>query len=567
MFFPKKLTFKYLQDGYKSGNLTPELVVKEIMKRAAKYADYNVWITNPDVDSMMKYIEGLPEKASEEYPLWGIPFAIKDNIDLKGIPTTAGCSAYSYDPVEHATVVKKLIAMGAIPVGKTNLDQFATGLVGTRSPYGEVRNAINPELISGGSSSGSAVVVALGMAAFSLGTDTAGSGRVPAALNKLVGYKPALGAWSTKGVVPACASLDCVTVMANSLDDAVTVDTYARGVDEGCCWSKDYGERSIKKPKKVLLPKEEPEFFGDYQEEYRSAWRKALNRINKMNLKVEYIDYSPFSQAAAILYDGPWVAERWKDLGDFVQKNPEQLFPVTERILRSGSQEKYTAAKVFEAIHTLQEYKHQVKSILDESVLIMPTIGGTFTRQQVRENPIETNSQLGLYTNHCNLLDLCAVNVPACVGDQTPFGITIFSLAQNEGMIISAAEAFEKTETIDLVVCGLHKQGYPLEYQLLELGAEFKEHAMTAAKYKLYEFNTVPKKPGIIKVGKGGGSIAVDVYSLPLHCFGAFMKQVPAPLSIGSVEMNDGSVVAGFLGEVYASETGEDMTAKGIYTI
>ena len=227
-YFPKKLTMTWIRNSYKEGSLTPEELAGEIVRRAEKYRDYNIWIVAPDLKRMMGYIEKLP-KDMESLPLWGIPFAVKDNIDVAGSPTTAACPDYAYDPKEDAAVVKKLIEAGAFPVGKTNLDQFATGLVGIRSPYGEVKNALDPELISGGSSSGSAVSVALGMAAFSLGTDTAGSGRVPAALNCLVGYKPSLGAWSTKGVVPACASLDCVTVFANSLEDAEKVNLAARG--------------------------------------------------------------------------------------------------------------------------------------------------------------------------------------------------------------------------------------------------------------------------------------------------------------------------------------------------
>ena len=275
------------------------------------------------------------------------------------------------------------------------------------------------------------------MAAFSLGTDTAGSGRVPAALNCLVGYKPSLGAWSTKGVVPACASLDCVTVFANSLEDAEKVNLAARGVDEECCWSRAYKEPLPKLPKKICLAKDGVTFYGPYADIYKAKWEQAKKRIEDMGITVEYIDYTMFSKAASILYDGPWVAERWKDLGDFVESHPGKVFPVTETVLRSGNKPEHTARKVFEAMHQLQEYRMRARHILKDAVLIMPTAGGTFKRDDVRKDPISTNSQMGLYTNHCNLLDMCAIAVPENTADTSiPFGITIFSLSDQEGEIL-----------------------------------------------------------------------------------------------------------------------------------
>lgn len=563
-YFPQKLTFTWIRNSYQSGNLTPTELVEEIVRRSKKYHDYNVWIVEPDMKYIKTYIDMLPEY-DEKYPLWGIPFAIKDNIDLKNVPTTAACKEYEYIPQEDATVVKKLIAAGAIPVGKTNLDQFATGLVGTRSPYGEVHNALNPELISGGSSSGSSVAVALGMAAFSLGTDTAGSGRVPAALNCLVGYKPSLGAWSTKGVVPACASLDCVTVFANNLDDARSVDSIARGADNKCCWSKDYDVPVLKKPKKICLAKDGIQFYGPFAEIYKKKWKRAEERLKKCGIDVEYVDYSMFREAAAILYDGPWVAERWKDLGDFVENNPGKVFPVTETILRSGNKPEHTARKVFEAMHTLQEYRSRARQLLKDAVLIMPTAGGTFTREEVRKNPIETNSQMGLYTNHCNLLDMCAVEIPENTKDKEfPFGITIFSLADQEGLILGMAEQFLHTENMMLCVCGLHKKGYPLENQLTELGAIYKESTKTAPNYRLYRMNTIPEKPGMVK-DKTGAAIEVDLYEVPVEKMGEFLQQVQAPLVIGNVELEDGRCIKGFLCEEYAIADAKDITDIGTY--
>ena len=351
MYFPEKLTVKWLRNAYSEG-LTPYDVAEEILKRAENYKDKNIWITPPSMALMAKYIDALP-KDRENCPLWGIPFAIKDNIDLEQVPTTAACPEYSYIPEKNAFVVQKLIDAGAVPIGKTNLDQFATGLVGTRSPYGEVHNSYEDEMISGGSSSGSAVCVALGIAAFALGTDTAGSGRVPAMLNTLVGYKPPLGSWSTGGVVPACASLDCVTVFANDLEEARLVDSFAKGYDKDCDWSRHYECRGDRLPDKIYLPKEEPRFFGDFAETYRTKWNNAVKRIENMGIKVEKIDYEMFSKAALILYEGAYVAERWQDLKEFVENNPGKTFPVTEKILRSGAKAENTAYRLFEDLHTL----------------------------------------------------------------------------------------------------------------------------------------------------------------------------------------------------------------------
>ncbi len=386
-YFTEKLTIQWLKRSYENGSSTPLEVAEHIIKKTKQYGEYHIWITEPALDQMKMYIDRLPEKKNE-LPLWGIPFAIKDNIDLENVPTTAACKEFSYLPEENTTVVKKLIQAGAIPIGKNNLDQFATGLVGTRSPYGEVHNAYDSELIGGGSSSGSAVAVALGMAAFALGTDTAGSGRVPAALNGLVGYKPSVGAWSSKGVVPACASLECVTVFANTLSDAQNVNLIARGFDRECCWSRKLPVPEYKQPKKICLPDDGIEFFGPFAEVYEEKWNKAVERIKKLGIEVEYIDYTMFRKAASILYDGPWVAERWKDLGKFVENHQGKIFPVTETILRSGGSEEHTAVSVFRAIHELQEYKAEAKRVLKDAVLIMPTAGGTYTREEVRQKPI-----------------------------------------------------------------------------------------------------------------------------------------------------------------------------------
>ncbi|MBT2755759.1 allophanate hydrolase [Mesobacillus foraminis] len=571
MNLPITLSIPELKELYKSKKLAPEDLIQEIIERAEADKEYNIWITPPSSEMIQPFLDQLKTIDPEQAPLWGVPFAIKDNIDLANVPTTAGCAEFTYEPEEHATVVRRLIEAGAIPVGKTNLDQFATGLVGTRSPYGEARNALNPELISGGSSSGSAVAVARGQAAFALGTDTAGSGRVPAALNRLVGFKPSLGAWPVKGVVPACASLDCVTVFAHSLEDALLVDQAARGFDEGDPWSRSIKRRSNALPEKILLVKEPASFFGPYASEYEQAWETTLGKIKNLGLPVEYMDGSYLSEAAAVLYDGPWVAERWADLGSFITENEHTAFPVTETVLRSGAKPEYDAASVFKAMHKLQGFKQRARRQLKNAVLVMPTSGGTWTRGQVRENPIETNSKMGLYTNHCNLLDLSAAAVP---GDDAaadlPFGITLFSTNKNEHLLAGLADLFlhgkaapeNKTTTL-VAVCGLHMKGFPLETQMEEHGAVFVSVAKTAPVYKMVKLPSTPPKPGLIRVSEGGAFIELELWEMPLAEFGRFAAAIPAPLGIGKVQLEDGSEVPGFVCEALAAENSEDISHIG----
>lgn len=564
-YFPERLTCQWILCAYKEG-LEPYELIEEIIRRAKENSNHNIWIVKPSKELISEYIEKLPA-VRENYPLWGIPFAIKDNIDLKNVPTTAACPDFAYTPEKNAYVVQKLIDAGAIPVGKTNLDQFATGLVGTRSPYGEVHNAYQPELISGGSSSGSAVSVALGMAAFALGTDTAGSGRVPAMLNTLVGYKPPLGSWSTSGVVPACASLDCVTVFANNLEEAELVNSVARGFDKNCPWARHYEVKGRQLPDKIYLPMEEPRFYGDFAEIYRGKWHNAVKRIKNLGVPVEEIDDTVFREAALILYEGAYVAERWQDLKDFVENNPGKTFPVTEQILRSGAKSENTAARLFQDIHTLQEYRHKVALLLKNCVMVMPTAGGTFTRNEVREEPIMTNNLMGLYTNHCNLLDLAAIAVPESSSDRNfPFGITVFGLHDSENLVYATAEAFMQKEDLKLAVCGLHKKGRALEHQIIELGAEFIEHTKTSDTYRLYKVNTNPVKPGLIRTNHGeGNQIEVDVYRMPKNKFGFFMEKVNMPLCIGDIILANGEVAKGFLCENAALEDAENITEKGSF--
>ncbi|MEK4436587.1 allophanate hydrolase [Paenibacillus sp. FSL K6-2862] len=573
MKIPCELTIDWLQAQYGSGKLKPEQVIEEIIRRSREDEGMNIWIAPPVLERIKPYLDRL-KTMDTSLPLWGVPFAIKDNIDLAGTPTTAGCPEYAYVPDRHAAVVERLLNAGAIPVGKTNMDQFATGLVGTRSPYGETHNALSAEWISGGSSSGSAVAVARGQAAFALGTDTAGSGRVPAALNRLIGYKPSLGAWSTKGVVPACASLDSVTVFTHSIQEARIVDVQLRVVESSDPWSKEIPRLVDKLPKKLYLPEKPLTFFGPLAEEYSKAWDSAVQRIEQLELPLAYIDYDLFEEAAALLYDGPWVAERWASVGEFIESNPGVTFPVKEQVLRSGGSDKYDAASVFTAMHKLQELRMMSNELLKEAVLVMPTCGGTWTREQVEAGPITTNSDMGRYTNHCNLLDLCAVAVPAeDAASQMPFGITLFSLSGNEHLMENAAASFlevnlppleaNRQETMLVAVCGLHMRGYPLEKQMLERGSQFIGESQTAEKYQMVKLPSIPAKPGLLKKKAGGSSFTLELWQMPVASFGAFAALIPAPLGIGKIELADGTEVPGFICEGYAEEEAEDISAYG----
>ncbi|MEK3838882.1 allophanate hydrolase [Paenibacillus sp. FSL R7-0128] len=622
--WPAKLTAGWLRGQYLSGTLEPEEVIREIIRRAARDKDMNIWIEAPAVAQIAPYLAALKELNPQEHPLWGIPFAVKDNIDVKGLPTTAACPEFAYQPEADAAVVARLVAAGAIPVGKSNLDQFATGLVGVRSPYGETHNALRPEYISGGSSAGSAVAVARGQAVFSLGTDTAGSGRVPAALNGLVGYKPSLGAWPVRGVVPACASLDCVTVFAHNLEDALTVDRAARGFEAADPWSRSVKREAAALPGKLLLPEAPLDFYGPHADEYRRAWERAEAAVQELGLPVERVDCTLFSEAAAILYDGPWVAERWADLAGFVESHREAVLPVTESILSSGAAERHTASSLFQAMHRLQQYKREAELLLRDAVLVLPTCGGTWTREQLAANPVGANSDMGRYTNHCNLLDLSAVAIPAGeAAGNLPFGITLFALADSEHLLAGAgarllaegndgesggssagAEAQLLAEhqslepeagggtsgaggtagadvgeaggtgaatgaelpasgMVTLAVCGLHMRGFPLEKQMLEHGARFWQEARTAACYELVKLPTMPAKPGLLRQAAGGSAIELELWQMPVESLGAFATLIPAPLGLGRVALADGREVTGFICEGYAAAGAENVTAYG----
>lgn len=439
------LTISHLQAQYSTGSLTPTQLVQQLDAAIGNENSHNVWIRRLSLGEMLSYAKKLEGKSPADLPLYGIPFAIKDNIDLAGVPTTAACPDYAYTPDKSAMVVQKLIDAGAIPVGKTNLDQFATGLVGTRSPYGACKNSINPAYISGGSSAGSAVAVALNMASFSLGTDTAGSGRVPAAFNNLVGHKPTCGLLSTSGVVPACRTLDCVSIFAKNVQDAATVLQAAQGFDAEDAYSrqastnvmKNLGERF-----KFGVPRpEQLAFFGN--PETPQLFQQAIRKLESIGGTAVEIDFSPFLETARLLYEGPWVAERYAAIKDFFDANPDSIFPVTKKII--GNAAKFSAADTYNAMYKLKALQRKAEAVWhDVDVIATPTVGTIYTIAEVEADPIQTNTNLGYYTNFMNLLDMAASTAPIGFhGNGLPFGITVSAPAFSDGALLNLSQRLE----------------------------------------------------------------------------------------------------------------------------
>lgn len=426
MNLPEKLDIATLRAAYLAGSITPVQLVEQLDARIGTDDSRHVWIRRLTRAEMLVYAKPLESRDPATLPLYGIPFAIKDNIDLAGLPTTAACPGYAYTPDKSATVVQKLIDAGAIPVGKTNLDQFATGLVGVRSPYGAGRNAFNPDYISGGSSSGSALAVALGLVSFSLGTDTAGSGRVPAAFNHLIGHKPTCGLLSTNGVVPACRTLDCVSIFAVNAEDASRILEAAQGFDAEDPYSRQ-ASQSGEIPGNLFrfgIPRaEQLEFFGN--EETPGLFQQAIARLKSLGGQPVVVDFEPFLEAARLLYEGPWVAERYAAIRAFFESQPESVYPVTRQII--GGAARFSAVDVYSAQYRLKSLQRLSAAVWKGvDVLLTPTAGTIYTIAEVESDPIRTNSNLGYYTNFMNLLDLAATAVPA--GFQKnglPFGVTL----------------------------------------------------------------------------------------------------------------------------------------------
>ncbi|OXY96236.1 allophanate hydrolase [Streptomyces diastatochromogenes] len=497
--------------------------------------------------------------AGEHLPLAGRLLAAKGNIDVHGLPTTAGCPAYAYDPPADAPVVARLRAAGALVLGTTNLDQFATGLVGTRSPYGAVRNAHDPARISGGSSSGSALAVALGIVDLALGTDTAGSGRVPAAFNGIVGIKPTRGLVPTEGVVPACASIDCVTVFARTLPEA----------EQALSLMASPPARTLPPlpqrapgPWRIAVPSRED--LGELDEGWAEAYERAVERLREAGASLRQIDLTPFTEAAAMLYEGAFVAERYTAVGTFVDKliaqGGEGLDPTVAGIITRARD--IPAHQLFTDQTRLADLRARALAALaDADALLLPTTPGHPTLSEVAANPLGANARLGRFTNSTNLFDQAAVAVPAGEVGGLPFGVMLIGPAFTDDRLATIARTLEP-ET-HLAVVGAHLTGQPLNPQLLALGARLDRTTTTAPVYRLHALPTDPPKPGLVHVGEGGAPIETEIWRLPAEGLGHLLTTLPRPMTLGSVELADGSRVPGFLCEPEALTHAEDITRYG----
>ena len=590
------LTIEYLLNAYRSGETTPERIIDDIVLQCEHFVEHNIWIRRLTKEELSPYLQNLEGKSPDDLPLYGIPFAIKDNIDLAGIPTTAGCQAFEYIPEKNAFVVEQLLQAGAIPVGKTNMDQFATGLVGVRSPepWGPCRNSFDPDYISGGSSSGSAVAVALGLVSFSLGTDTAGSGRVPAALNNIIGLKPSKGLLSMSGVVPACRSLDCVSIFALTTDDADRVLESSAIYDAEDCYARpvtyNNNSRHYLLPKsnfKFAVPREDQlQFFGE--QSAKALFEDSVQELESIGGEKITVDFSPFLNAARLLYEGPWVAERYVAIEELINSRPETLLPVINSIIGGGKNK--TAADVFKAEYKMQAYRKETKEVFSNfDFLLTPTIGAPYTIEQVLADPIKLNSNLGYYTNYMNLLDCASVAMPAgFLTNGLPWGISFVSTAMNDRLLLSFANRWQQkqglslgktelplahsqaeeaqlsnTDFIPIIVCGAHLKGLPLNWQLTERGARFIEANTTSKNYQLYSLaGGSVQRPALVKNDEGH-AIEVEIWELPAEQYGSFVAGIPTPLGIGKVELSDGRQLPGFICEHNGIKDAQNISEYG----
>lgn len=581
-------TLPALQEAYANG-ASPVDVIDEVLARLARVNDPNIFIHLCDADGLRAEAKALG-RYDPALPLWGIPFAVKDNIDVDGIVTTAGCPSYAYTPTQDAFVVAKLRAAGALMIGKTNLDQFATGLVGVRTPYGAPLNSIDPTIVPGGSSGGSGVVVGHGAVTFSLGTDTAGSGRVPAALNNIVGLKPTLGTLSASGVVPACRTLDTVSIFALTVDDAYAAFAVARGYDADDAYSKPYRHEPLSAPKTALrvgIPNAtSAEFFGDTIQE--AAFHRDVSLLSDTGAEIVEIDFTPLYAIAAMLYQGAWVAERHTVIADLLARDADAVFPVTRQII--GLAETMSADDAFRGMYRLASLKRDAEPILAGlDMLCVPTIPTFVTVAELEEDPVVPNNKLGTYTNFVNLMDMCGIAVPTAPrSDGRPGSVTLLAHAGQDAEVAAVARTFEKDVTrtlgaaahpvptpgalpaqnsdrIDIAVCGAHMKGLPLNAQLTDLGATLKSATKTAPQYRFYALaGGPPARPGLVRSNSAQASgVAVEIWSLPKAAFGAFIEGIPAPLSIGSITLSDGTQVKGFLCEASGTTDAEEITHLG----
>ena len=574
------------QQAYRDEQLQPGALAELLAELSG---DDPAWISLATPAQLQIQLDQLAERLAaaagdlNKLPLYGVPFAIKDNIDVAGWPTTAACPEFAYTAEADATVVAKLRAAGAIVIGKTNLDQFATGLVGTRSPYGAVPNSFDPAYVSGGSSSGSASVVARGLVPFALGTDTAGSGRVPAGFNNIVGLKPTKGWLSTSGLVPACRTLDCISVFALTVADAQAVANIAGGYDASDTYSrKNPNSARVGMPAKPRLAvPAAPEFFGDVQSQ--TVFEQALGKLRELGVEVEAIDFTPFRELAEQLYQGSWVAERTVALENV---DAAHINPVVRGIVENG--EKYSACDAYQAEYIRAELSRRINDALAGfDALVVPTSPTIRTLAEMAVEPVLFNSQFGTYTNFTNLADLCALGLPAGFrADGLPAGITLLAPAWHDQALAAFGRRWQEFLALPLgatqralpaqpsigqapgsvrvAVVGAHLTGMPLNFQLLTRDAVLVEQTTSSANYRLYALpGTVPPKPGLARVVEDGAEIIVELWDVPQARFGEFVAEIPPPLGIGNLQLADGRWVKGFICEPYALAGARDITSFG----
>jgi allophanate hydrolase len=573
------LRLDVLRARYQSGSASPRSLILALREQAlALNPEFNMFIHLLSVEELEPYLAALETGSLDDLPLYGVPFAIKDNIDLAGIATTAACPAYAYTPEHSATIVQQLIDLGAVPLGKTNLDQFATGLNGTRSPYGACVNSVLRDYPSGGSSAGSPLTVALGLTSFALGTDTAGSGRVPAALNNLVGLKATKGLISTAGVVPACRTLDCVTTFTASAVEASKLLALTAALDPADAYSRanpgwnDGAAFGHVSAFRFGVPRaEDLEFFGCT--EGPGLFAAAIERLKALGGEPVSLDLSPFLEAARLLYEGPWVAERYSVVGELARVQPDAVLPVIHAVLAKGPE--VTGVDTFRAQYRLQALKAKCDRIMAGlDCVLTPTIGRPVTLAELAAEPVLRNSELGYYTNFMNLLDYAAVAVPSgFMANGLPWGITLFGRPFTDQYLLSLANAYQHDKTLAnparndqtrLVVCGAHLDGLALNWQLQQRGATLLEATESSPNYRLYALAGGPvKRPGMVRVPAGGVAIAIEVWQLPSAELGSFLTGIPAPLGLGKVELSDGRWETGFICEGHGLQGATDISQWG----
>ncbi|MFA1674030.1 allophanate hydrolase [Rhizobium mongolense] len=588
---PTILDLASLQSAYAAG-LSPLDLVEQVIARSRAADDPAIFITQTPDDDLRAAARDLMARAPEpnSLPLWGIPFAVKDNIDVAGLPTTAACPAFAYRPEQDATVVARLTTAGALVIGKTNLDQFATGLNGTRSPHGAPRSVFDRNYVSGGSSSGSAVAVASGLASFALGTDTAGSGRVPAAFNNLVGIKPTPGLVPNVGVVPACRSVDVVTVFAATVGDGVAIRKVMEGYDAADPFSRKAVPASL--PASGLrigvLDGAEREFFSN--KDVEGLYDAAIERARALGATIVPFDYAPFRQAAELLYNGPWVAERLAAVKDFLATNAGDFDPTVRTIIEGAKA--YDAVAAFEGRYKLEALRQKTRQEWQKAdILMLPTSPTTYTVEQMMADPIVKNGHFGRYTNFVNLLDCAAIAVPAGfdADGHLPAGVTLIGPAFTDDALAPLADAMHRTlnmgmgkdraavipevshvpqaddRSVPIAVVGAHLTGMPLNSELTGGGGRLVKTCRTAGDYRLFVLpNTAPPKPGLVRQpGYQGKGLEVEVWALPPEAFGRFVQNIPGPLGIGKLVLDDGSSVSGFICEAYAVDGAHEITELG----